>query len=269
MANWNEIWKNEKYPMWIENGGLARYWDLIAAQRFQRLSRNKDAPEREVEEFNLRQTDTVLDIGCGTGRLTIPIAKRVKYVYGIDVSKEMLKIAKEQGEKEGLKNIKLINANFETFDVNRIGKADVSVSYNSLGVYDIKNTLIKINNVTKRDVFIFTFTGKGEWLDERLAEIIYGEHQRNGPSSAEIIHNLLKEMGINPDFEVNHNIYKRGYDNIDDAVKNIMEFYRFTEVFKKYVEKFVKKNSVRDGKRCIMYHHRDIAKIHWRVENGR
>lgn len=269
MVDWNEIWKNEKYPMWVENGDLASYWDKDAAQRFRRISKNENSSEKQIKEFNLRQTDIVLDIGCGTGRLTIPIAKRVKYVYGIDISKEMLKIAKEQAEKEGLKNIKLINANFETFDVNRIKKADVSVSYNSLCVYDIKNTLIKINSITKRDVFIFTFAGKGEWLDERLAETIYGKRIRNVPSSAEIIHNLLKEMGINPDYEVKHNTYKSECNSINNMVENIMKFYKFKETLKEHVKKFIEKNSVCDGKRCIIYHHRDIAKIHWKVENGR
>jgi len=32
----------------------------------------------------------------------------------------MLKIVKREAEKEGLNNIKLINANFETFDINKI-----------------------------------------------------------------------------------------------------------------------------------------------------
>ena len=269
MADWNEIWKKEKYPMWVKNGDLASYWDKNAARRFKRLSRNKNASKEQVEELKLRQTDIVLDIGCGTGRLTIPIAKRVKCVYGIDISKEMLKIVKEQAEKEGLKNIKLINANFETFDVNRIERVDVSVSYNSLGVYDIRNTLIKINSITKRDVFIFTFAGKGEWMDERLAEIVYGKRVRNVPSSAEIIYNLLKEMGIDPDLKVKHKIWKSEYNSIDDAVENIMEFYKFEETLKEHVKRFVEKNSVYSGKRCIIYQHRDIARIHWRVEDGR
>jgi len=39
--------------------------------------------------LNLKKTDTVLDIGCGTGRLAIPIAKKVRKVYALDASREM------------------------------------------------------------------------------------------------------------------------------------------------------------------------------------
>lgn len=43
-------------------------------------------------------TDTILDIGCGDGKLTADLAKVVKYVHGIDASANLLKIAKEQHE---------------------------------------------------------------------------------------------------------------------------------------------------------------------------
>ncbi len=266
MTNWNKIWKDKKYPMWINKGDIANYWDKNAAKRFHRLSKNRSSSEKQVEELNLKRTDVVLDIGCGTGRFTIPIAKRVKTVYGIDVSKEMLKFAKRESEKEGLKNISLINANFETFDINKIEKVDVSISYNSLGVYDIKKVLTKINNLTKRDVFIFTFAEKGEWLDKRLAEIVYGEHIKDIPPSAEIIYNLLKEMGIEPDFEVRHNVWKSEYNSMEDAVKKITEFYKLGDGLKKKVENFVKENSVYNGEKYVLSQQRDIAKIHWRVK---
>ena len=39
--------------------------------------------------------DVVLDIGCGVGRLTRILAARTKRVYGLDVSGEMLRLARE------------------------------------------------------------------------------------------------------------------------------------------------------------------------------
>ena len=39
--------------------------------------------------------DTVLDIGCGVGRMTRALAKRVSHVIGLDVSNEMLARARE------------------------------------------------------------------------------------------------------------------------------------------------------------------------------
>lgn len=269
MTNWDKIWKDKKYPMWVSNGGLAGYWDKIAAERFHRLSKNKKSSEKQVEELNLKQTDIVLDIGCGTGRLTLPIAKRVKAVYGIDISKEMLEIVKRESKKEGLKNVKLINADFETFDISNIKKVDVSISYNSLGVYDIKRVLKRIDDVTKREVFIFTFASKGEWLDEHLAEVIYGKQIKNVPTSTEIICNLLKERGIIADLEIRHTVWKSKYNSVDEAIEKLMEFYKFESNLKGEVKNFVRNNYRYDGAKYIISQKRDIAKIHWRVRNGR
>jgi 2-polyprenyl-3-methyl-5-hydroxy-6-metoxy-1,4-benzoquinol methylase len=46
-----------------------------------------------------------LDFGCGTGRLSLALAKRSSRVIGLDVSADMLKEAKKNGEKYGLNNV--------------------------------------------------------------------------------------------------------------------------------------------------------------------
>ena len=46
--------------------------------------------------------EEVLDIGCGVGRMTRALAKRVRFVHGLDVSSEMLRLAREHNA--GLEN---------------------------------------------------------------------------------------------------------------------------------------------------------------------
>ena len=48
------------------------------------------------EEINYDQTRRILDIGCGTGRHSIELAKRGYQVTGIDLSESQLKRAKEK-----------------------------------------------------------------------------------------------------------------------------------------------------------------------------
>lgn len=43
-----------------------------------------------VSTFGLTGADTVLDLGCGTGQLTVPMAERVGHVIGVDPSADML-----------------------------------------------------------------------------------------------------------------------------------------------------------------------------------
>jgi ubiquinone/menaquinone biosynthesis C-methylase UbiE len=52
--------------------------------------------------------DTLLDFACGTGEYAIFAAPRVKYVYGVDISKGMIEIAQKQAAKENINNISFL-----------------------------------------------------------------------------------------------------------------------------------------------------------------
>jgi SAM-dependent methyltransferase len=45
---------------------------------------------------------TVLVLGCGTGRVTLPLAKYCKYIHGIDLSKSMISICKRKLAQTGI-----------------------------------------------------------------------------------------------------------------------------------------------------------------------
>ena len=66
--------------------------------------RFKYQPGRLVDRY-VRPGDTVLDIGCGPGLFTLPIARRVGengQVIAVDLQEGMLEILKEKATLEGL-----------------------------------------------------------------------------------------------------------------------------------------------------------------------
>jgi SAM-dependent methyltransferase len=60
----------------------------------------------------------VLDVGCGAGRLTLPLAQRGLEVYGIDLSASMLAAARSKAAAAGLR-IDFTLADMRRFDLNR------------------------------------------------------------------------------------------------------------------------------------------------------
>ena len=59
-----------------------------------------------IDFAKLKKTDTVLDIGCGSGMVARKIAKKTGCsLVGIDISDECIKYAKEAAKKEKIKNI--------------------------------------------------------------------------------------------------------------------------------------------------------------------
>ncbi|MFG2030435.1 class I SAM-dependent methyltransferase [Streptomyces sp. NPDC048825] len=56
------------------------------------------------EAFELSEADVVLDVGCGTGQLALPFASRVRSVVGMDPEPDMLRLARDAADAQGIRN---------------------------------------------------------------------------------------------------------------------------------------------------------------------
>lgn len=66
-----------------------------------------------LSNLNLQTGMSVIDVGCGPGRLTIPIAKLIGKkgrVVAVDIQPGMLKIVRDKAAREGLGNIEYLQA---------------------------------------------------------------------------------------------------------------------------------------------------------------
>ncbi len=57
------------------------------------------------EAFGLGAVDVAVDLGCGTGQLTLPLAARARAVIGIDPEPDMLTVARRAAERSGVRNV--------------------------------------------------------------------------------------------------------------------------------------------------------------------
>lgn len=68
----------------------------------------------------------ILDVGCGSGRYTIHLAKKAKSVTATDFSAEMLKILNEDAAKAGIANISTVHTSWADFD---LGEREIDVVF--------------------------------------------------------------------------------------------------------------------------------------------
>ena len=61
--------------------------------------------DRVVEMLDLQEDDSVLDLFCGLGNFTLPIATKVNSVTGVEASQEMVERAKENASKNKISNV--------------------------------------------------------------------------------------------------------------------------------------------------------------------
>jgi cobalt-precorrin-6B (C15)-methyltransferase len=58
-----------------------------------------------LSKLGLRSTDTVLEIGSGTGKVSIAIAQQVKNILSLDKRPEAIRTAQEAAQNSGIHNI--------------------------------------------------------------------------------------------------------------------------------------------------------------------
>lgn len=96
-----------------------KYWDKVATKTHflgrEELPYPARKEEKEFFEFmDMTRKLHILEIGCGTGRYTLPLLRKGHYVAATDVSSESLELLKKQALMEGLsKNLRVEKNNFE------------------------------------------------------------------------------------------------------------------------------------------------------------
>lgn len=59
-------------------------------------------------KLGLRESDIFVDVGCGTGKISINAAPLVKWVYGVDMRIEAVNHAREFAAREGVGNAEFV-----------------------------------------------------------------------------------------------------------------------------------------------------------------
>ncbi|PIP17275.1 MAG: hypothetical protein COX44_00810 [Candidatus Portnoybacteria bacterium CG23_combo_of_CG06-09_8_20_14_all_37_13] len=73
-------------------------------------------PQQLINQLNIKQGMKIADFGCGSGNITILLARSVGSggeIIALDVQKDKLESVKSQARLESLSNIKLVRANLE------------------------------------------------------------------------------------------------------------------------------------------------------------
>lgn len=90
----------------------------------------------------------VLEIGCGTGRVTLSLLDKCKHITGIELSDQMLGVLKEkvnQLDKEQQSKIDLLKADMKDFSLNM--KFDLiifpGITFQALTCTDQRNSCLK------------------------------------------------------------------------------------------------------------------------------
>ena len=193
-------------------------WDK-AAPGFYKRTRKEDYQVALFDKLILDESDTVLDVGCGEGSVTIPIAKRVKKVIGVDSSPKMLEYLEKRANDNDIDNIETILKPIEEITYDEIGDVDVVVCSRSLnGIIPIDEVLTELNKIANKYVFITIFGPENKKIEKDFDREL-GIKTEDFPNY-NYFFNILFNLGIYANVErFDLNNY-REYNNIEEAMDN-------------------------------------------------
>jgi ubiquinone/menaquinone biosynthesis C-methylase UbiE len=133
-------------------------------------------PSEILAQIDLKQDYVVADLGCGSGYFSIPIARKVKKVYGIDVQQEMLEYLEEKAKKQKISNIKTILSKGNDIPLEN-ESVDLLLTVNTLHEFREQEKIVKeIKRVLKHNGkavivdFVKIETGRGPPVKIRVSK---------------------------------------------------------------------------------------------------
>lgn len=105
---------NEMHYTGVDYGDLAQV--QVYDQRHQKFRNYEAATEAVIRRLGLGAEHTIIDMGAGTGAFALPVSRRCKRVYAVDVSPAMLEYARQKAQQAGADNITFCHGGFLTYE---------------------------------------------------------------------------------------------------------------------------------------------------------
>ncbi len=216
-VDWNGLWNKSLQNLPKKNNPES--WDNIAS-KFNEWMEKDDYPEKLLNRIELDSNDSVLDIGCGNGVITIPLAQKAIKVTAMDISSKMLEILMKNAKDSGLNNINTCNRRIEDVTEEDVDKHDVVVASRSLnGVSDIGKELEKINNIAKKSVYLTLWGADNRRFEREMAQLLGRESHRH-PDYI-YVYNILHDLGIYANVEMLESNTRNYYSNVEEALDRL------------------------------------------------
>jgi ubiquinone/menaquinone biosynthesis C-methylase UbiE len=120
-----------------------RFWDSAARKYAVQPLADPAAYERTLERTRhyLKNTDVVVEFGCGTGTTALKLAPAAARIVASDISPEMIAIGREKAEVEGVRTVEFAVATPETAPWPD-ASFDVALAFNLLHLIEARQAAL-------------------------------------------------------------------------------------------------------------------------------
>lgn len=218
-TDWNEEWKQlQRIRRAFDDN---QYWNM----RSKNFDSN-DAPSAYVSRFlelaEIQPGEAVLDMGCGTGSIAVPLARMGCSVIAADFSQGMLGEVEKRVHATGVSGItRKLLAWADDWDAAGISEksVDVAIASRSISTDDMGGALDKLIGVARRRCCISLPTGCSPRTDQRVLAVC-GIENTHG-ADHQYAWNILQNKGYLPECRYIQSVRKDTYDSLEEAAEDM------------------------------------------------
>lgn len=251
LINWEEL-RRLAMPEPPPNPPKGNMWDGHAKMYNMMAEMEREYTLNQVNAFETSATDTILDIGCGPGRITVPMAKRAKSVTAMDSSHPMLDTCMENVQAAGLNNVEPLFLDWhKAVKGENLHMHDIVICSRSAAMYDIK----KLSSFARRIAAVVIWAN-APWIPVILDRLFAGtwesEERRIQRKDTDrivgynIIFNMVYDLGYEPNVHIVTDGFAKDFDSLEAAYDYLSQLRKIApgkeSIFRKNADEFLSKN---------------------------
>lgn len=208
-TNWLELWcqlvRATSHP---DSDELVKRYETHSHTRAERPDPLLDFILKEISS-----SLSVIDIGSGNGRWTVPIARKAKKVIAVEPTKAMQNLLRENIYSAGVTNVQIIEAAWEEAVIQ---PEDIIVCAHAMyGSPDLESFVRKMESHARKGCYLALRLPPTDGILGEISSVIFG--RRYDSPNAIIAYNALYSLGIYTNVLTEDTIFNWVNANFEDA----------------------------------------------------